>query len=63
MRFEISYQDGQAQYSFNKANPETVYCFNNKTFKQEAILAEAKKYGHGVLFVVNGNTVLEQICF
>ena len=63
MRFEVSYQDEHAQYSFNKANPETVYCFGEKAFKQAAILVEAKKFGHGVLFVINGKDVLEQICF
>lgn len=63
MRFEVSYQDEYAQHSFDEANPETVYCFYNKAFKQVKILAEAKKYGHGVLHVVNGNDVLEVICF
>ena len=63
MRFEVSYQDEHAQYSFNKANPETVYCFDNKAFKQAAILVEAKKFGHGILHVVNGKDVLEMICF
>ena len=63
MRFEVSYQDEHAQYSFNEKNPETVYCFNNKVFKQAAILTEAKKFGHGILHVVNGNDILDMICF
>ena len=63
MRFEVSYQDEHAQYSFNEANPETVYCFTDKAFKQSVILAEARKFGHGVLHVVNGKDVLEMICF
>ena len=63
MRFEVSYQDEQSQYSFNEANPETVYCFTNKAFKQSVILAEARKFGHGILHVVNGKDVLEMICF
>ena len=63
MRFEVSYQCEYSQAAFDEANPETVYCFNNKTFKQAAILAEAKKFGHGILHVVNGKDVLEMICF
>ena len=63
MKFEVSYQSEKAQAEFDAANPETVYCFQSKAIKQAKMLAEAKKYGHGVLFVVNGNTVLEQICF
>ena len=63
MRFEVSYQCEYSQAAFHEANPETVYCFNNKTFKQAAILAEAKKFGHGILHVVNGKDVLEMICF
>lgn len=63
MRFEVSYQSETSQENFNEANPETVYCFENKAFKQQALLNEAKKYGRGVLFVVNGDDVLEQVCF
>lgn len=63
MKFEVSYQSEKSQAKFDAANPETVYCFQSKAFKQAKMLAEAKKYGHGVLFVVNGNNVLEQICF
>lgn len=63
MRFEVSYQSEVAQENFNGANPETVYCFENKAIKQANMLKEAKRFGRGVLFVVNGNVVLEQICF
>ena len=63
MRFEVSFQSEQAQTAFDEQFPEVVYCFNGKAFKQAKILAEAKKYGSGVLFVINGNNVLEQICF
>ncbi|MEG2707431.1 MAG: hypothetical protein RR959_08820 [Erysipelotrichaceae bacterium] len=63
MRFEVSYQCEYAQNDFNEANPETVYCFGEKILKQLQIIAEARKYGSGVLFVVNGNDVLEHICF
>ena len=63
MRFEVSYQCDYSQAAFDEANPETVYCFDNKAFKQAAILAEAKKFGHGILHVVNGKDVLEMICF
>lgn len=63
MRFEICYQCDDAQYDFNKANPEVIYCFNEKALKQAKLISEAKKYGSGVLFVVNGNDVLEQLCF
>ena len=63
MRFEVSYQSEKAQANFDAANPETVYCFNNKALKQAKMLTEAKKYGNGILLVVNGNNVLEEICF
>ena len=63
MRFEISYQCDDVQYDFNKANPEVIYCFDEKALKQAKLISEAKKYGSGVLSVVNGNDVLEQICF
>ena len=63
MRFEICYQCDDAQYDFNKANPEVIYCFDEKALKQAKLISEAKKHGSGVLFVVNGNDVLEQICF
>ena len=63
MRFEVSYQCDHSQAAFDEANPETGYCVGEKTFKQAAILAEAKKFGHGILHVVNGKDVLEMICF
>ena len=63
MRFEISYQCDDAQYDFDKANPEVIYCFDEKALKRAKLISEAKKYGSGVLSVVNGNDVLEQICF
>ena len=63
MRFEISYQYDDAQYDFDKVNPEVIYCFDEKALKQAKLISEAKKYGSGVLSVVNGNDVLEQICF
>ena len=63
MRFEVSYQCEYEQAAFDAANPETVYCFGEKFLKQAAMIKEAKKFGHGVLFVVNGNDVLETICF
>lgn len=63
MKFEVSYQSGLAQEKFDAVNPEIVYCFRDKAIKQAKILAEARKYGNGVLSVINGNNVLEQICF
>ena len=63
MRFKISFQCEKAQFRFDSANPEVIYCFNGKAFKQRAILEKAKKYGNGVLRVVNGNNILETICF
>ena len=63
MRFEISYQCDDAQYDFDQANPEVIYCFDEKALKQAKLISEAKEYGSGVLSVVNGNDVLEQICF
>ena len=63
MRFEICYQCDEAQYNFDKINTEVIYCFDEKALKQAKLISEAKKYGSGVLFVVNGNDVLEQICF
>ena len=63
MKFEVSYQSDLAQEQFDAANPEIIYCFGDKAIKQAKILAEARKYGNGVLFVINGNNVLEEICF
>ena len=63
MRFEICYQCDEAQYNFDKVNPEVIYCFDEKALKQAKLISEAKKYGSGVLFVVSGEKVLEQICF
>lgn len=33
MRFEICYQCDEAQYDFNKVNPEVIYCFDEKALK------------------------------
>ena len=63
MRFEVSYQCEMSPADFDANNKEVAYCFNNKAIKQAAILAEARKYGHGILHVINGNNVLEMICF
>ena len=63
MRFEISYQCNDAQYDFNKANPEVIYCFDEKALKQAKLISEAKKFGTGVLMVINGDNVLETIRF
>ena len=63
MRFKISYQCDEAQYNFDKANHAVIYCFDEKALKQAKLISEAKKYGSGVLFVVNGDDVLEDICF
>ena len=63
MRFKISYQCDEAQYNFDKANHEVIYCFDEKALKQAKLISEAKKYGSGVLFVVNRDDVLEDICF
>lgn len=63
MRFEICYQCDEAQYDFNKSHPEVIYCFDEKALRQAKLLSEARKYGSGVLYVMNGKTVLEQICF
>ena len=35
MRFEISYQCDEAQYNFDKANPEVIYCFDEKALKHQ----------------------------
>ena len=63
MRFEICYQCDEAQYNFDKVNPEVIYCFDEKALKQAKLISEARKYGSGVLFVINGKNVIEQICF
>ena len=63
MRFEICYQCDEAQYNFDKINTEVIYCFDEKALKQAQLISEAKKYGSGVLFVLNGKNVVEQICF
>lgn len=63
MRIEVSYQSELSQDKFNEAFPEVVYCFGERFFKVKNMLSEAKKYGSGVLFVVNGKNVVEQICF
>ena len=63
MRFEVSYQDEHAQYSFNEKNPETVYCFGECPLKINKMIQEAKKFGHGILFIINGDKVVRDILF
>ena len=48
------------QYAYRKLS---IKMRSSEALKQAKLISEAKKYGSGVLSVVNGNDVLEQICF
>ena len=63
MRIEVSYQSDLAQEQFNEAFPEVVYCFDGKRYKVAEMLKAARKFGCGILFVVNGNNVVEDYLF
>ena len=63
MRIEVSYQSDLAQEQFNDAFPEVVYCFDGKRHKVAEMLKAARKFGSGILFVVNGNNVVEDYLF
>ena len=63
MRIEVSYQSELSQDKFNQAFPESVYCFGERFFKVKNMLNEARKFGHGVLFVVNGKGIIEEYLF
>ena len=63
MRIEVSYQSDLAQEQFNEAFPKVVYCFDGKRHKVAEMLKAAKKFGHGILFVVNDNNVVEEYLF
>lgn len=63
MRIEVSYQSDLAQEQFNEAFPEVVYCFDGKCHKVAEMLKAARKFGSGILLVVNGNTVVEDYLF
>ena len=51
------------QSDFNHANPEPVYCFGDCPLKINKMIQEAKKFGHGILFIVNGDKVVRDILF
>ena len=63
MHFEVAYQCEMEQSDFNHANPEQVYCFGECPLKINKMIQEAKKFGHGILFIVNGNKVVRDILF
>lgn len=63
MRIEVSYQSDLAQEQFNEAFPDVVYCFDGKRHKVAEMLKAARKFGNGILFVVNGNDVIEDYLF
>ena len=63
MRIEVSYQSDLAQEQFNGAFPEVVYCFYGKRHKVAEMLKSARNFGCGILFVVNGNNVVEDYLF
>ena len=44
MRFEICYQCDEAQYNFDKINPEVIYCFDEKALKQAYKLYNASSF-------------------
>lgn len=63
MRIEVSYQDDLAQYAYGEANKDVKYVFGECPLRISAAVEEAKKYGHGILFIMNGSKVIRDILF
>lgn len=63
MRVEVSYQDDFAQYAYDDANKDVKYVFGECPLKIKSAINEAKKYGHGILFIVNGSKIIREILF
>lgn len=63
MRIEVAYQCESSQYNYDEANKNVVYAFGECPLKIKAAVDEARKYGHGILMIVNGNNVVRDILF
>ena len=63
MRIEVSYQDELSQYAYDDANKDVKCVFGECPLKIKAAVEEARKYGHGILFIVNGSKVIRDILF
>ena len=63
MRIEVAYQCEDAQYQYDCANSDVKYVFGDCPLKIKAAVDEARKYGHGILMIVNGNNVVRDILF
>lgn len=63
MRIEVAYQCEDAQHNYDEANKDVKYVFGDCPLKIKAAVDEARKYGHGILMIVNGNNVVRDILF
>ena len=63
MYVEVAYQCELAQMDYDDANKEKVYVFGECPLKIKSALDEARKYGHGILMIVNGGKVVRDILF
>lgn len=63
MHIEVAYQCELAQMNYDDSNKERVYVFGECALKIKACVDEARKYGHGILMIVNGDKVVRDILF
>lgn len=63
MRIEVAYQCESSQHNYDEANKDVNYVFGDCPLKIKAAVDEARKYGHGILMIVNGNNVVRDILF
>lgn len=63
MRIEVAYQCESSQHNYDEANKDVNYVFGDCRLKIKAAVDEARKYGHGILMIVNGNNVVRDILF
>lgn len=63
IRIEVAYQCEMEQSDYDNANNGVNYVFGDCPLKIKAAVDEARKYGHGILMIVNGNKVVRDILF